>query len=146
MTKGVARSQEDDAGAENAGVDIIKVDIRRTSGQAGREHKFNRLEYHSEARETIFLTIFQPGLRCRKKATCDLGRASECFEAAAERLRTSFKLFKGSVLQQSSTWAPTKSPPWRRRNAFEAWMWLGSGCVILDWGPPMNNNRKWAHL
>ncbi|KAJ7301959.1 hypothetical protein DFH08DRAFT_827064 [Mycena albidolilacea] len=69
----------------------------------------------------------------RLGSACDLGRASECFEAAAERLRTSFKLFEGSVLQQSSTWAPTKSPPsWSRRNAFEAWMWLGSSCVILD--------------
>ncbi|KAJ7368226.1 hypothetical protein DFH08DRAFT_928473 [Mycena albidolilacea] len=34
----------------------------------------------------------------RLGSACDLGRASESFEAAAERLRTSFKLFEGSVL------------------------------------------------
>ncbi|KAJ7808660.1 hypothetical protein B0H14DRAFT_2608663 [Mycena olivaceomarginata] len=66
--------------------------------------------------------------------TCDLGRASECFEAAAERLRTSFKLFEGSVcgacvksLQQSSTWAPTKGVHEggeRVRSMDVAWEWL----------------------
>ncbi|KAJ7314624.1 hypothetical protein DFH08DRAFT_1041241 [Mycena albidolilacea] len=81
----------------------------------------------------------------RLGSACDLGRASESFKAAAERLRTSFKLFEGSVLQQSSTWAPTKSPPsWSRRNAFEAWMWLGSSCVILDFSHPLGRDTSWS--
>jgi hypothetical protein len=33
----------------------------------------------------------------RLGSACGLGRASECFEAVAEQLQTSFKLFEGSV-------------------------------------------------